>query len=243
MSDLGISNTPDPDVDKPDDGSTVDWEHQYNELRPEYTRTTQSLSEARERLSDYEAFMEALSDPGTQAEALAQLGVQVDTGPQGGEDVDDDFADPLANEVQELRQMVSEMASAWEQETSAKEQDQLDDMRDAFIGDAVGVIEGGLKKQFGQDFKFSTSEEEVLGNLAIAMADEEGVPDVQGAFESLYGETGVLETNRQRWIDSKTTAAIPPAGRTIPSDERPASRRERVAYFDDRVAALEQANQ
>lgn len=244
MSDLNLSNTPAPDEDKPDGGQpTVDWERQYNELRPEYTRTTQSLSEAQERLSDYDAFMEALSDPEMQAEALASLGIQVDTGSQGNDVEDDELVDPLEREVRELRELVTEMHSARELETTEKQQNQLDDLRDEFIGEAIGAIEGSLKSQFGADFKFTDGEEEVLGNLAIAMPDDDGVPDVRGAFEALYGEQGILEANRQRWIDSKQGAAIPPAGRTIPSDERPSDRRGRVTYFDERVAALEQANQ
>jgi hypothetical protein len=215
---------------------TTDWERQYNELRPEYTRVTQELSGYRDQVSEYEQLYEALhdSDPDVQAQAMAALGLELDTGSQ--QEAVDEFADPLESEVQELRSYVEELRSARELETVQQETEALTDLRDEYIGDVIGFLEDGLKPSYGDNFKFSENEEEALGNLAIQMADERGVPDVEGAYRLLYGEAGVLETNRERWIASKTGAWQPPNGTTVPATQRPANRAERIAYFDQRVA-------
>ena len=82
-----------------------------------------------------------------------------------------------------------------------------------------------MKPQFGDNFKFSQREEEALGNLAISMETDKGVPDVQAAYELIYGGEGVLETNRTRWIDSKRGAFSAPLGSTIPADQKPQNAR------------------
>lgn len=219
---------------------TFDFERSYNELRPEYTRTTQELSTTREALSEYEQLFEALHDPDpeTQAAAIAALGLELDTG--SPDPAVDEFADPLEKELQELRGVVDELRSARELETAQQETDRLDDLRNEFIGDAIGLIEDGLKPTYGDKFSFSLKEEKVLGDLSIQMADERGVPDVEGAYQLLYGDgDSFLETNRQRWIASKTGAFTPPAGTTIPAEQRPKTARERAAYIDQRIAAQE----
>lgn len=105
----------------PDPGTSQDFDfaHAYNELRPEYTRTTQELGKARESLSEYESWMQALADPSTQAEALAALGFEVDTG--SGAAPDDEFVDPLEQELEQLRAQVSELQGARELEAGQAE--------------------------------------------------------------------------------------------------------------------------
>lgn len=213
-----------------------DFAHAYNELRPEYTRTTQELSQARESLSEYESWMQALADPSTQAEALAALGFEVDTGSGAG--ADDEFVDPLEQELEQLRAQVSELQGARELEAGYAEEQQYLEQRDDFVGEAIGLIESQLAGQT-PGFQFSEREEEILGNLAIAMENEQGVPDVQGAFDALYGNEGLLETNRQRWIDSKQSAYAAPLGQPIPEDRKPTNARERVAFIDERARALD----
>lgn len=215
----------------PDQGQaqpSVNWEAQYNELRPEYTRATQ-------RLSEYEQLFEALQDPEHQAEILSQLGLELDTGPgdEGIEDPDE-WVDPLEQKYNELEQELEGLKSERELEAQQAQEEELLEMRDAYIDDALEYIADSL------DLRFSEKEEEVLGNLAIAMA-EDGVPDVQGAYNALYGEgESVLEVNRQRWIDSKTGAIQAPRGAAVSADKRPTNRRERIAYIDERMRALEQ---
>jgi hypothetical protein len=218
---------------------SVDFERQYNELRPEYTRVTQELSGYRDAVGEYEQLFEALHDPDpeVQAEAMARLGLELDTGSQ--EEPVDEYADPLEKELQELRGYVDELRSVRELETVQQETEQINGLRDEFIGDVIGIIEDNMKPTYGDDFRFSEKEEVALANLAISMADAQGVPDVEGAYNLLYGDEGVLEANRSRWIASKTGAFAAPAGTTIPAERRPQTARERAAYIDERVRALE----
>lgn len=235
MSDLGISGNPAPDNGQADDGGrqAFNFEQGYNQLRPEYTRTTQELSAAQERLSDYDAFMEALSDPDLRDDALASLGIELETGAAP----EDEFADPLEQEVHYLRSVVDELRQGRELEAATQEEQATLDMRDNFIGESISFIEQA------SEMKFDEHDEEVLGNLAIAMSGEDGVPDVQGAFNALYGEKGLLERQRQQWIDSKTGAYTAPLGQSIPADKRPTNRAERIDFVDRRLQALDQMQQ
>jgi len=234
MSDLGISNdAPDPGQGADEGRQTFNFEQGYNQLRPEYTRTTQQLSEAQQRLSDYDAFLEALSDPDTRDEALATLGIEMETGAA----TEDEFADPLEQEVAYLRKTVDELRQGRELEAATQEEQETLDMRDNFIGEAISIIENATQ------MKLDEHDEEVLGNLAIAMSGEDGVPDVEGAFDALYGESGLLERQRKQWIDSKMGAYTAPMGSTIPADKRPQTRADRIDFVDRRLQALDQMQQ
>lgn len=224
------------------ENTPFDFEQGYNQIRPEFTRVTQELSTVRENLSEYEQLFAALSDPDpeVQASAMSALGFELETG-QATPPASEEFVDPLERELQELRGVVDELRSARESDQLSRESQELTDLRDQFIGDAIGIIEDGLKPQFGDNFKFSEREEAALGNLAISMKDANGVPDVEGAYSLLYGNDGVLEVNRARWIATKTGAIVPPAGTTIPAEQRPKTARERANYIDERVAALERS--
>jgi hypothetical protein len=225
-------------VNAPTGTSDFDYEGGYNELRPEYTRATQELSEVTGRLSEYEALFEALNDPDRQAEALGVLGFEpAETGaPQGGTDVDtSEWTDPLEEEIKSLKEAVDGLRSQSELEAEQREQNELLELRDDYIGEAISYIED----QTGR--KFSEEQERVLGNLAIANEGEDGVPDVQTAYNLLYGEKGIVELERSNWIDTKTGAFQAPGGRSAPATKKPVemTERERVAYLDERYAQME----
>jgi hypothetical protein len=234
-----VENTPVDDGQGAPEGNPFDFERAYGQLHPEYTRSRQELSTYAERLSEYEQLFEAArgSDPDLRAQALAALGVEVDTGsPAPG---DDDFVDPLEEEIADLRAWREQVQSERELEASEKESQAIEEMRDEYIGEAITYIEDNLKPTYGKEFKFSEREEEVLGNLAISMEDEDGIPDVQGAYNALYGTEGLLEVNRERWFASKTGAAQPPSGTTVPADQKPSTPRDRARAMDARLAAME----
>lgn len=238
MSDFGISHDNAPDNGQGGDNggqSTFDFEQGYNQLRPEYTRTTQELSAAQQRLSDYEAFFEAMSDPETQAEALASLGFEMDTGAAPADD--DEFADPLEQEVNYLRSVVEDLQRNRELEAATQEEQETLALRDDYIGESLNYIESATGMSFKEE------DEEILGNLAIAMADEQGVPDVEAAFNALYGQQGLLERQRSQWIDSKLGAYTAPLGTSIPADKRPTNRGERIDFVDRRLQMLDQLQQ
>lgn len=218
----------------PESGQGPDYERSYNELRPEYTKATQ-------RLSEYESLFAALHDPdpAVQSEAMELLGLEYaeDTGAPGGKQStsseDEEWADPLESKVEELTNLVAELRDRSELEASAREEAETINLRDQYIGEAIGQIENSLS-QNGQKFKFEEQEEEVLGNLAIAMADDDEVPDVQGAYERLYGDSGIIESRFQQRIESRRGAAQAPAGTTIPAEKRPQTKEERIAFMDQR---------
>jgi hypothetical protein len=211
-----------------------DYRQGYQQLRPEFTRTTQELSTARQSLSEYEQLFAALQDDELRPQALEALGLELAAGPESAQQDDDEFVDPLEQELAATRAQVEELMAAREQEASTQAQAEADAMRDNFIDRAIGTIAEGKKMEF------SEREQEVLGNLAIAMTDPEtGVPDVEGAFTAIYGDEGLLETNRSRWIESKRSAFTAPLGTTIPADRKPQTRSDRVNYVDQRLASLE----
>lgn len=226
----------------PESGTPAfDYERAYGELHPEYTRSRQEVSQYRDRLSEYEQLFQAASgsDPDLRSEALAALGIEVDTGSPGPQANDDEFVDPLEEQLNTALTRLEKLESERELEASEREAQELDEMRDEYIGEAIGFIEDHLKPQFGDNFRFSETEERVLGDLAIAMTDDEGMPDVQSAYNALYGDKGVLEVNRERWYASKTGAQQPPKGTTVPADQKPKTARERAQLMDARMAALE----
>jgi hypothetical protein len=214
----------------------IDYARAYSELRPEYTRTTQELAQYRDTISEYEGLFEALhdSDPEVQAAAMEALGLEPAVGsPEPGRPQEDEFEDPLEKEVQELRAWRDEVQAAREQDAAQRDAQELETLRDDYIGEAIGLIEEATQR------KFKEQEEEVLGNLAIAMTGDDGLPDVRGAFERLYGSDGILEINRSQWIDNKAGAAQAPLGTTIPADRKPRSGQDRIAWADERWAQME----
>lgn len=228
----GTSGSPEAPADSA--GQGFDFERSYNELRPEYTRTTQELATQRERLTEYESLFEALhdSDPEIQRQAMDALGLELEAGSPGTEAPSDEFVDPLEQEIAALRETVSTLQSARERDDEQQDAERVTAMRDDFIGEAISFIESETKATF------SAKEEEALGNLAIAMEDDSGVPDVKAAYNLLFGDDGVLEINRGRWIESKTGAPQPPLGKPPTEEQRPRTSGERMAYIDERMARL-----
>lgn len=232
-----VDNPEVPEQTAPAEEHDLEWyKTQYEQLRPEYTRTTQARSAAEERASQYEALFEALNDPEQAPEILRELGYDFDDGSESGQDVEpeDEFADPLEQKVAELEGILDEIQKTRQEEARSAEEESLLNMRDEYIDNAIQYI----KSQPGTP-ALDDDETDILGNLAITMADQEGVPDVIGAYNRLYGDNGIIETNRERWIDTKNGAIPAPLGHSGSSEQRPTNRRERVAYFDSRMRALD----
>ena len=222
------------------EGSQKEFDYKvgYEQLRPEYTRTTQELSSAAERLSEYEEMFDALDNPETRAAALDALGFELDTGVEAGSqrEQEEEFIDPLEARLDAAEARVQELEQSHELEATNRENENIIALRDDLIGEEITAIEDHLAKS-QEGFKFTPEEDEVLGNLAIAMEDDEGLPDVRSAYAALYGDTGVLEINRERWISTKTGAGRAASGRSAASTKKPTTRQGRVEYFDERLRA------
>lgn len=208
------------------EGNPFDYERGYNELRPEFTRVTQEAAELRGNLTEFEQFFEALSDPEMQRDALAALGIELGAGPST--ENPDEFVDPLEQRIDQLSGVVNDLKTQRELEAEAEAESEIIAMRDDFIDESISFIEEQTNR------KFTQKQESVLGNLAIAMAGDDGVPDVSGAYNTLYGNEGLLEEERTRWIDSKRAFSAP-LGSAIPADQKPKTAAERVAYIDERL--------
>jgi DNA repair exonuclease SbcCD ATPase subunit len=248
MSDVPAGTAPAPDPGQgggPEGGSPaapgqehdLEWyKSQYEQLHPEFTRRSQALSEAEQRAQQYEDLFEALNDPEQAPDILKELGYdlgEAESKPEGQDP--DEFEDPLEGKVAELEKVITQLQSEREEQAQSKEEEAALNARDEDIDQAITYIQG----QEGVP-ELTEDEQAVLGNLAIAMVDEEGVPDVLGAYNRLYGEGGLLETNRKRWIDTKTGALTAPLGHGDTSEKRPTNRKERVAYIDARLRALDE---
>lgn len=223
-------------------GQGLDYERAYGELRPEYTRATQEAAQYRDRLSEYEGLFEALhsSDPEVQAQALDALGLEpAEAGSPGKQQDDEDWQDPLEVELKQANERLAALESAREQETAQREAQEMEALKSDYIGEAIGFIEDALGEGQDKPFRFSEREEEVLGNLAIAMTGDDGMPDVRSAYQALYGDEGFLEVNRSKWIDTKTGANPAPLGTSIPAEQKPRTKRDRVAWADERWAQIE----
>lgn len=233
----GPNDAPGNGADKGD----FDYARAYSELRPAYTQATQEAAQYRDRLSEYEALFDALhdQDPDVRAQAAEALGLEFEAGSQEPQrqNTDEEFVDPLEEQLSAALKRVEALEAAREQEATKQQAQQVEELRDEYIGEAITMIEESRSTE-GKKFKFSEREEEILGNLAIAMTGDDGVPDVQGAYSALYGNDGVLEINRQRWIETKTGANPAPLGTSIPADQKPRTRAERIAYADERWARL-----
>jgi hypothetical protein len=201
----------------------------YQKLRPAYTQATQ-------RLSEYERLFADLHnpDPAIQAEAAEFLGIQFaeDTGtptPSGDGADEGEWHDPLEDQVAELTNMVQELRKASEQEATAKAEAETLDLRDEFVAQSIDAIASEVQR------KFTEQQETVLGNLAIAMADDDDVPDVNGAYALIYGDQGLVSAELRAVYESKTGAQQPPLGTTIPAENRPKTAQERIDYIDKRA--------
>jgi hypothetical protein len=233
----GTGQGENPEAPGNESGQGFDFERSYNEIRPAYTRATQELAATNERLSAFEDLFTQLHDPDPEVQqaAMDALGFELETGqPNGSAAADpDEWVDPLESKIAELEAFKADVLSRQELEAAEAEDAELLDLRDEYIDAEMETLEE-LRKE-----KLSADEQEVLGNLAIAMEGSDGLPDVRGAYQRLYGEKGFLETQRARWIETKRSAAQAPFGVSVPADRKPKTERERAAYYDQRVADLE----
>ena len=222
-------------------GQGFDYEAAYGQLRPEFTRATQEAAQLRDSLSEYEALFSALHDPDPEVQRAAfdalQLDLAEDTGSPGTTQ-SDEFVDPLEEDLRAANERIAALESARELEAAEREAEEMDALRDDYIGEAISLIEQALSTP-DKEFKFSQKAETVLGNLAISMTGPDGLPDVRGAYSALYDSDGLLEDERARWISTKTDAQPAPLGTTIPADKKPRTAQERIQYADERWAQLQ----
>lgn len=169
----------------------VDWAKRYSDLQPEYTRTTQELSQFRQREEAYKALLYS-DDPDTRQQAAQALGIEL-----ADDEVDDtQFDDPteaLRRELEQLKQTVSGDLTARQQ------QEQI-----ASLEAAAESAMDTLKVPADESVR------DWLVSRAVALpATPNGTLDIEGA----YREFGALmDAQKKTWADTKRTHAFSPGG-------------------------------
>jgi hypothetical protein len=164
---------------------TPDYEQRYNDLRPEFDRKSQTLSE-------YEQFIGHLRDPETQAEALQALGLQLEEDEEQDDEEWDDPEERLEAELEGVKEYLAEQQQA--QQFAEYQEREVD-----YVDDAITELEDE------ESIELSDKELGAVVRLADTLRDEDGWPDVKAAWEMLGG---VSETQRERYIKSKRSPQV-----------------------------------
>ena len=189
---------------------------QYDSMRADYTKKTQTVAEQRKQHDEDLRFLESLrSDPDVQLQALKELaqqhGYELDDEPEQPQEEDQD--QPLYDP------RVDELLAERDQQHQEAELDQLEKQIDGEI-DAVG-------KQDGRDF--TKAEKELLFSYTLALPPDGEGPDVKGAYELLKeAENDAVK----RYVESKRAPQAPSSGQAGSPDidlSDTDARRERMA--------------
>lgn len=160
-------------ADKPE---SVDWEKRYNDLRPEFDRQNQ-------RVSQLEEFYGQLADPETQADALRALGLELDA------EEEEEYQDPEEVLAKRLEGVESYLTQQQEQAQEAE----LLELENQFVEMSISEIE----KEHGS---LSDQEKELLEGLADIYRDDDGLPDMAAAYERFVSATKAAQ---DRYLASK----------------------------------------
>jgi len=162
-----------------------DYESQYNELRSDYTKKTQRLSETERLISALQS-----RDPDQQAEALQELGLLEEQ-----EEEVDDPDDPFSAYEARLARLEQER----EKTRASHEEEQAVEKEVEFLDQALSAVE----KKIGREL--SDEEVRLYGYVATQNRNEEGLPDVEQAHKLIED----LTTQRiEQWRASKNTPQV-----------------------------------
>jgi hypothetical protein len=174
----------------------------YQQMRADYTKKTQSLSEQRKEIEESKRLLEFLQsdDPDEQRLALHALGYDVDL-------PDEEDAPEYDAEDNELAELKAELAEIREWQQGQQEQSQQAEFSqalDAFVNEELD----NLEKSTGR--KFDDKELDLLAAVANATPDADDLPDFRAAYERLYGD--FLPAQKKAWMDGKKPAPAPGKG-------------------------------
>lgn len=158
---------------------SVDYQKRYDDLRPEFDRTTQ-------RLKEFEEFYGQLADPETQAQALKALGLEL----QQDEEDDDEYRDP----DDELRQQVQELTAHQQQEAEVRQEAETAQLEQMYVEQEIGKL-GNLSEAWKKQ----------IAEFAVAYEDDEGLPDVKGVYDQLVA---LAKEDRENYVKSKKSETV-----------------------------------
>lgn len=194
-----------PDEETPVEASdnrteSVNWEKRYNDLRPEWDRTKQQLSQ-------YEQFIGNLRNPETQAEALRALGYELEA---DDAEPEDDDADPYESRFEKIESFL-------EQQAEAQAQAEFEAMFEDYVDQEVSKLDP--KGEFDQDYI------ELL--VAAAPVDEDGIPDIEASHKRLQAR---IEADFNKRLKAKRAPQAPSGASATnhPDLDDPEARRDWV---------------
>lgn len=196
----------------------TDWQERYANLQPEYTRATQRLSQIDENLRDPDRLREFLA---------SEYGYEFEESEQ--DTYDDEYVDP----VDQLQARLDALENERQQERAELERLERIDRENAEVSRAIDTIADK------EDVELLEEDKNLLGNLALLMRDDKGKPNVEAAYEQLYG--GFLNRHKQSWVGTKKTPKVrsgAPAAQSIDLDNRETRR----AYMTRKLIELEGDN-
>ena len=154
-----------------------DYEQRYNDIRPEYDRVNQLVAAAK-----------GLHGPELQAQAIQELGLEFQT----EEAQDEEYTDP-EDEIQRIKEYLAEQEQSQQQQT-------LQQQEEEYIDSTVSEIE---KRE---NLNLSDEEFQLVVSAALTNREQDGRPDLEGAFKALKG---VETAAHERYLESKKAPKAP----------------------------------
>jgi hypothetical protein len=190
----------------------VDYEKRYNDLRPQYDRSNQELSE-------YRKLVEGIGsdDPDVQKASLEAIGLSY----QEPEETDDEY--------QALQKRLDKLEQGF---TTEQEQRQLEAQRQAEIDHLDSQI-SALEKAEG--IELTEAEVKILAATASHHRAEDGMPDVASAYKLL---SEVDQPRQERRVKSKKAAQVQTGTAAAKTFDR-SNEAERVAYMAQKLESFE----
>lgn len=232
MSDQApVEETPDaptPEVEASDEQqaqAVVDWEKRYNDLRPEFDRTTQEAAQ-------YRRLVEGLSsdDPDTRQQAAEALGIEfVDQDDTDDDEVDDEedlYADPVA------RRRLERIEQRFAEEEAARAQAAQEAEEQARVDQAMAVVNEQIQA-LGRD---ETASEAIFALSLTLPHTPEGLPDIEAAAAKF---TALENSMKQSWATSKQGAHVSPVGTSGTQVPDLDDEQQRIAWMASRLNALD----
>jgi hypothetical protein len=201
-----------------EDAPEVNWQERYENLQPEYTRATQEAAQYRQVLE-----LARQGDP----EALDYLGLSIAEEDDADEDDLEDFEDPNDKRIAQLEQVIAEQLQGQEQ---AQQQEAFQEFVDDQLANQLATIEN----EYGQ---LDDADAEFLLELAQAMPDENGVPDLIRAYAV---DQDRLDAKREGWVSSKRSPQAP-SGASPSSQPDLDDKQQRRDYMAQKVMEAQQS--
>lgn len=196
-----------------DDSPEIDFEQRYNDLRPEFDRRSQALSQAEQM----QEALSGLAGPEAQAQALRSLGIELE------DDQEDDYYedDDPDTRLDRLEQTI-------EQQQAMAEQQAYVEAEQEFLVEGIEALE----QREGREF--SEQEVAILASVARANRLENGTPDLSLAHDHL---SDLLTERQKSWIESKRGGRKPGSGVAAGKAADLNDPEARVQFMADRIEA------